>query len=311
MPTTPETPIVVGVDDSPSASHALDWAAAEAGRRHLPLRLVHVVEWQPYGPCPPEPPADTGQTVARARDRVLAAAPDLTVTTSTCQGDAAGALVAESVRAAMVVVGSRGLGGFRGLLVGSVSIQTAAHARCPVVVVRPPAPVPADRDVGRPEPERGGADDHDTEHHGAEHPGGGPVVVGVDGSSLSDMAVTFAFEEAALRGVGVTAVHAWQVPSAASPIDLALAAYQRIDLTDIERKLLTDSLAEQEKRHPEVPVRRLLRQGNAAALLVRESVGAQLLVVGSRGYGGFTGLLLGSVSDAALRHAECPVAVVR
>jgi nucleotide-binding universal stress UspA family protein len=135
------------------------------------------------------------------------------------------------------------------------------------------------------------------------------VVVGTDGSDLSGAAVAFGFEEAHLRGVGLTVVHAWRAPVAMS--DLLFNAYERLDLEDLEHKLLVEHLAPHEERHPDVAVRRVVAQGLPAAVLVHESTGADLLVVGSRGHGGFAGLLLGSVSDAAIHHATCPVAVVR
>jgi nucleotide-binding universal stress UspA family protein len=284
-----DAPIVVGIDGSPSSYAALNWAVPEANRRHLPLRLVHAVEWHSYEPVPPQRDGVT-EIVAQSLERVRTAAPDLHAATRLVDGDAAGALVEESAQASMVVVGHRGLGGFHHLFAGSVSIQTATHAHCPAVVVRPDPSEPT-------EPQAAGGSI-------------GRIVVGVDGSKLSLAAIDFAFEEAALRGIGLTAVHAWQIPLSESP-SVSFAVYERTDLADMERKMLVDSLADHEARHPDVPVRQLLVEGNAAAVLIQESVGAELLVVGSRGHGGFAGLLLGSVSDTAIRHASCSVAVVR
>jgi nucleotide-binding universal stress UspA family protein len=213
------------------------------------------------------------------------------VTVASIDGDPADVLLKESAAASQVVVGNRGLGGFRGLLAGSVSVQTAAHARCPVVVVRPHLPESAS-----PGPER----------HGV-----GRIVVGTDCSERSDRAVAFAFAEAQARGIGLTVVHAWRYPVSTSPGELVHVVVNRTDLTDMENDLVAKSFAEHREAHPGVPVQQVLAQGNAAAVLVHESFGADLLVVGSRGHGGFAGLLLGSVSDAAIRHAGCPVAVVR
>jgi nucleotide-binding universal stress UspA family protein len=288
------TPIV-GVDDSRSSYAALDWAVDEAGRRALPLHLLHVAEWQP-----PEidPAAGTGDEaiVAAARERVRSAAPDLPATDETVAGDPAGVLVDRSRHAGMIVVGNRGLGGFRRLLTGSVGVQTAAHARCPVVIVRPHLREPSPDEEPVEQPPR----------HAV-----GRIVVGVDGSDLSDAAVGFAFDEAAMRGVGVTAVHVWHYPVSGSPGEMIYAVCVRPDLSDVPNKILTQALAAHRKRHPDVPVLPVLAQGSPAAVLVHESIGAELLVVGSRGHGGFAGLLLGSVSDAAIRHAGCPVAVIR
>jgi nucleotide-binding universal stress UspA family protein len=283
-------PIVVGVDDSPPSYAALDWAIAEATRRQAPLRLVHVVA------SPPVRSAAAGNTAPAAANNAVSALerasetiPDVTV--ASIDGEPADILIKESAEASLVVVGNRGLGGFRGLLAGSVSVQTAAHAQCPVVVVRPHLPEQASA--------------------GPERHGVGRIVVGTDCSELSDRAVAFAFAEAQARGIGLTVVHAWRYPISTSPGELVHVVVDRTDLADMERDLVAKSYAEHREAHPGVPVHQVLAQGNAAAVLVHESFGADLLVVGSRGHGGFAGLLLGSVSDAAIRHAGCPVAVVR
>jgi nucleotide-binding universal stress UspA family protein len=288
-------PIVVGVDDSAPSYAALDWAIAEATRRQAPLRLVHAIESPHHGLVPlVRSTSDTAGTstannAVRALERVSETIPNVTV--ASIDGDPASVLIQESAYASLVVIGNRGLGGFRGLLAGSVSVQTAAHARCPVVVVRPHRPESAS--------------------HGPERHGAGRIVVGTDCSERSDRAVAFAFEEAEARDIGLTVVHAWRYPVSASPGEIIFAVVARTDLADMENDLVAKSIAEHREAHPGVPVQQVLAQGNAAAVLVHESFGADLLVVGSRGHGGFAGLLLGSVSDAAIRHAGCPVAVVR
>ena len=289
MTATAGAPIVVGLDGSPSSFLALDWAVQETDRRGLPLRLVTAIDWQSFVPGADQPTPEQRQAadaiIAEARERLSGR--DFSVALP--MGDPSLALVDESAHATMVVVGNRGRGGFRGLLAGSVSVQVAAHAVGPVVVVRPhPAESPAP-----------GHDQH----------GVGRVVVGTDCSTLSTAAVEFAFAEARLRGVDLTAVHVWEIPVSAS--DLLFNAYQRTDLEDLQHKLLAEHLAEYEQRYPDVHVRHVLAQGSPAGVLVHESAGADLLVVGSRGHGGFTGLLLGSVSEAAVQHARCPVAIVR
>jgi nucleotide-binding universal stress UspA family protein len=185
----------------------------------------------------------------------------------------------------VVVVGHRGLGGFTGLLVGSVGVQVAAHAAGPVVVVRP--------------------------HSAAAGASAGRVVVGIDGSPLSRAALGFGFEAAARRGVGLTAVHAWTEPVSTGPGDMLPLVYDADDVDAEETRLLAEALAGWAEKYPDVPVDRKVVRGRAAEALVAESAGAALLVVGSPGRGGFTGLLLGSVSQAALHHADCPVAIVR
>jgi nucleotide-binding universal stress UspA family protein len=197
-------------------------------------------------------------------------------------GFAVPVLQAESTRAELVVLGDRGLGGFTGLLIGSVATGLSAHASCPVVVVRGPEP---DGAVPRQE----------------------PVVVGIDGSPLSEAAVAFAFEAAARRRVPLVAVHAWRDLL----VDPTLAPLVDWDAAEVdEREVLAERLAGWGGTYSDVAVRRLVVRDRPARALVDESRRAQLVVVGSRGRGGFTGLLLGSVSQALVHHAHCPVAVV-
>jgi nucleotide-binding universal stress UspA family protein len=191
-------------------------------------------------------------------------------------------LQAESTRAELVVLGDRGLGGFAGLLIGPVAVTLAAHAACPIVVVRGPEP---DRMV------RSEA-----------------VVVGVDGSPTSEAAVAFAFEAAALRGVPLVAVHTWFD----MVVDATMAPLIDWDVMEAdEREVLAERLAGWAEKYPDVAVRRLVARDRPARALVEESGRAQLVVVGSRGRGGISGLLLGSVSQTLLHHAACPVAVVQ
>jgi nucleotide-binding universal stress UspA family protein len=309
MTAKPGRPVVAGVDGSLSSYTAVDWAAAEAQRRRVPLRLVHVVE-RSGDDHPPVSATDAPERGARGAsapvsvslsvsDEITAEAAayahacvtDLDVSAETVRGETVSRLVEESGRAAVVVVGNRGLGGLRSLLAGSVSVRTAAHARCPMVVVRPHLAPPANSDDPR---------------HGV-----GRVVVGVGSSALSRAALEFAFEEAALRGVGLTAVHAWRYPISASTGDLLLAAYERVDLRDEESELLTEALAPLRERYPEVPVQPVPAPAvSPSAALIHESDGAQLLVVGSHGRSTVATLLLGSVSHSAIHHAACPVAVI-
>jgi nucleotide-binding universal stress UspA family protein len=233
----------------------------------------------------------TDEITARAEAYAHTCVTDIDVTTEVLLGEPASRLADESTRAAVVVVGDRGLRGFRSLLAGSLPVRATAHAHCPLVVVRPHvAPTTDDLDP----------------HHGV-----GRVVVGVDGSDLSRAALTFAFEEAALRGVGLTAVHSWRFPVAAGTGDMLFAIYERVDLADDNQQFLTEALAPWRERYPEVPVRPVSVQAvSPTAALIHESGGAELLVVGSSGRGGLAALLLGSVSHAAIHHAYCPVAVI-
>jgi nucleotide-binding universal stress UspA family protein len=300
--TTPAAAIVVGVDGSPASVHAVDWATREALSQNCPLRIVHAFLWPlynvPLGP-PPFGPPDAGfehfaeRILAHAADRARRAAPGLDVSTSLPVRAPAAALIEASHDAALVVVGHRGLGGFAGLLLGSVGVQTAAHAACPVVVVRGSYPgETSDNGRGRPGP-------------------AGHVVVGVDGSDLSSLAVDFAFAHAALHGLGVVAVHAYRGPTVTAPDQPRIAAYDIDDLQEDHTRLLADALAGYRDKYPDVPVQEKIVPGRSAAALVAESNSAALTVVGSRGRGGFSGLLLGSTSQSALHHACSPIAIVR
>lgn len=284
---TSTAPVVVGVDGSSHQQVAIDWAVSEARLRRRPLRLVHAFDWAllgmsyaapPYGVVQEELQANAARILERSLAMAHHIAPDLDIDGRVVDGSPSAVLRDTSRSAAVVVVGHRGRGGFAGLLLGSVAAQVAAHAACPVVVARAP-----DRAADR-------------------------VVVGVDGSPLSDAALGFAFEEASLRGLGLTAVHASSEPAVA---DAALPlVYDIGDLRDGAARLLSESLAGWREKYPDVDVLSQIVHGRPARVLVEAAAGAALLVVGSRGRGGFTGLLLGSVSSAVLHHAAAPVAIV-
>lgn len=290
-------PVVVGVDGSSAADAAVDWAASEAMSQGRPLRIVHGFVWPlvrpavPLGPAPGDPP-DRGlrpaaeRILEEARARALGVAPAVEVTTRLVVGGAAPAVLEEARDAALVVVGNRGLGGFLGLLVGSVSVAVAAHAPCPVMVVRAAS----------------------TDEHPVTT---GRILVGVDGSEMSAMAVEYAFERAARHGSTVVAVHAWALP-VSGDAGADFAAYVYIDeFEQAGREILDEALAPARKRLPDVKVETKLVRDHPGHALQAESQDADLVVVGSRGRGGFRGLLLGSVSQAMLHHAACSVAVVR
>ncbi|MEV6715409.1 universal stress protein [Lentzea sp. NPDC051208] len=287
-------PVVVGVDGSSSASHAVRWAAEEAARRGTNLVIthscmvvpVHAPHVAPSSEAFAEAVYDHGRVVlAEATTVAKEAAPEVEATTELTSGGAAEQLVGRSASAQLVVLGSRGLGGFTGLLVGSIAVAVTTHALCPTIVVREPSPdaVP-DRDA--------------------------PVVVGLDGSPSSDAALAFAFEAATLRGVAVHAVRTWWDLTAETAWQRGLTATNLASIEAAEQRLLAEQLAPCTTKYPDVPVHRSLTRDRPAHTLVEQSAKAQLVVVGTRGRGGFRGLLLGSTSQALIHHAHCPVAVV-
>ncbi|WP_033341903.1 universal stress protein [Catenuloplanes japonicus] len=287
------TGIVVGVDGSPGAETAVRWAAARSGANGAPLRLVHAYSLPvPYPGSPFVPPGDpredaetygkAAQALLDAAARVAVEAGAAEVSTQAVTGGAAAALIEASDGAGLVVVGSRGHGGFAGLLLGSVGIQVSGHARCPAVVVREPATP------------------------------GGPVVVGVDGSAPSHAAVLFAFAEAERLRADLIAVHAWGLPAPVDPALMAFpTAHDREDYAVAAARVLHDALAEGRSRHPSVAVREASVESAVSAGLLEVAEHPALIVVGSRGHGGFAGLLLGSTSQYVLHHAHSPVAVLR
>lgn len=198
-------------------------------------------------------------------------------------GAAAQVLVAESEHAQLVVLGTRGLGGFSGLLIGSSTVQVSAHAACPVAVVPPAGPDRVD----------------------------GPVVVGVDGSEISSHALEIGYEQAQARGARLVAVHAWREPVAIGPGDVLPLVYDVDAVEEDERRVLAESVAGWQEKYPDVEVEQRLVRSQAAQALLAAAESAQLLVVGSRGRGGFRGLLLGSVSQTLLHHMPCPLVIVR
>ena len=285
----PRQSIVVGVDGSSTSDLALDWAVEEATRRTLPLHIIHAFS---YG----YPMTDIGigyainglrQLADRVRKdavtRARRAGPDLVITWSEPACRPAPALVEASETADTLVLGARGMSAARGVFLGSVSVQVAAHAQCPVVIV------------------------HDSPANTAA---GAPVVVGVDGSAVSSSAIAYAYEQASSRGVGLTVVHAWWLDNIE---DAAAAAIWTVDWQTFakeEQALVAESLAGWEEKYPDVPVRRHSVRGLPVEALIRQSKSACLVVVGTRGRGGFGGLLLGSVSQGVMHRARCPVAIV-
>lgn len=286
--------IVVGVDGSDEARHALAWARDEAVLRGTALRVVHA--WSPPPPVTEisamASPGDDELYEKLAQEVLIDACTtmsadspaSLTIESSAVRGYPSSVLLDEAAEADLLVVGSRGRGGFAGLLLGSVSHQCVHHADGPVAVVPMSAPAP----------------------------GRGDVVVGVDGSEGSWMALRWAVDEAAIRGARLAVVHAWTTLYPMPPGGIAVAPIHRREFVEQSERLLQEmvdgTVARAERPPPDIEL--LPVEEPPAPALLHRAEGAGLLVVGGRGRGGFAALVLGSVSQQCLHHATCAVVVV-
>jgi nucleotide-binding universal stress UspA family protein len=281
--------IVVGTDGSVGATAAVRWAAGTAERGGKPLQVVVAYHWQTPGrwygsPRDAAAAADerAGGIAAEAATVARAAGPHVELACSPVIGDPAPVLLKAAEDASMLVVGSRGRGGFGGLLLGSVGMQVAIRARGPVTVVR-----------GRPDRLFG------------------PVVVGVAPACAADDAIALAFEQAAERHCPLHAITAQTVPVSFSTLSIPPLMYDPDRERDELRAELRQQLAGWHAKYPDVTVDDEVVEGSAGAVLVDRSRDAQLVVVGTRTHGTLSGLLLGSVGMHLLHHAECPVLIVR
>ncbi|MEM6108636.1 universal stress protein [Mycobacterium sp. 050272] len=284
--------IVVAVDGSPASDTAVVWAARDAAMHNIPLTLFHAVV-TPTTTWPPVPYPDSllvkleddcRQQLAHAfklAEEAMPAGRKVTITKEFVYSTPALALIKMSDDAEMIVVGSSGRGLLARGVLGSVSSTVVRHAKCPVAVIR-------DEDV--PDPQHG------------------PVLVGIDGSPASELATAIAFDQASHRGVDLVALHAWS--------DVAILELPAFDWESVEaeaERSLTERLAGWHEQYPDVTVRRVLARDLPAQQIIQQtkSLEAQLVVVGSHGRGGLTGLILGSVSNTVLHSVLVPIIVAR
>jgi nucleotide-binding universal stress UspA family protein len=287
-------PVIVGYDGSRASDLAVVWAAQAATSRHLPLKVI--TAW-----TLPATEVGVGAGAAFDHQRLDAmreeshvilekggslasdTAGDITVSGEVASGPAAGVLVRKSDEAAMMVLGSQGRGGLAGLFLGSVSRQVAAHVECPAIIVRP-----------------------------AQDPSSREVVVGVDGSKSSLNALEFAFQEASRRAYSVRVLHTWEVPPIGAITGVPTFAPPEMlkNLAGAEMRITSEALAGYQEQYPDVSAKQEVLRGSPVKALREASEKAAMVVVGSRGRGGFTGLLLGSVSHAIAHNGKCTTAVV-
>lgn len=286
-----ERGIVVGVDGSPESHAAVRWAAQEAVLRRRPVTLLHVVA--PIVVTWPIEPVITGfyewqednatEVLKQSQETLhseVEGSPSPEVHLELRHDGIMTELSSASESADMIVVGSRGLGPVGGAVLGSVSRALLHHARCPVIVAREGVVRRPDRNL--------------------------PVLLGIDGSPASEAATAFAFEEASRRGVELVALHAWS--------DVAVFPILGMDWHTYEQQgheVLGERLAGWQEAYPDVRISRRIVCDKPARWLIDESKHAQLVVVGSRGRGGISSMLLGSVSTAVAESATTRVAVVR
>ncbi|MFI6494985.1 universal stress protein [Streptomyces sp. NPDC050564] len=285
-----DLPLVVGVDGSERSLRAVDWAADEAALRGLPLRLVYASLWERYegaalagdlGKPSEQVMAEDIVRVGARRARLRQS--DLEVSTAVLPEEPEYALVREGRHASAVVLGTRGRSGLVEMLLGSVSLTVAAHADCPVIVLR---------------------GSHDNQAGAGIH---GRVVVGVGEKGSNSAALRFAFQEARLRHVPLDAVRAWRCPAHETTDHPLLAS----EPARLHEQHATEVLEEALKNAPaDVELHRRTIEGPARRVLLAISHEAYLLVVGARRNPGHLGLQLGRVAHGTLHHAACAVAVV-
>ncbi|SCX27902.1 universal stress protein [Mycolicibacterium fluoranthenivorans] len=292
--TAPHNGILVAVDGSGCSDDAVRWAAAEAVLRRQKLSIVNIVSpltdgWYGAGMFGSPITAEFGAWQQDEADKIIADAvriardsvdgADLDISTEVPSTAVVPTLIDFSKQAAMIVLGSRGMGAVGRLLLGSVSTALVHHAHCPVAIIRGPL------------------------SEGQTH---GPVVVGIDGSPASERATAVAFEEASLRHAELVALHAFSNTEWPEVMPLPWSAFAAE-----AGERLAERLAGWQERYPDVVVQRVVVRDQPVQNLLAQAESAQLVIVGSHGRGGFAGMLLGSVSSAVVHQIHSPVIVAR
>ncbi|MFE1293980.1 universal stress protein [Streptomyces sp. NPDC058731] len=293
------SPVIVGVDGSAESLAAAEWAAREAVRRDRPLRLVHAWGWHPRGHD--GQPANAAQrhlgrrVLRQAEERIRRAVPDVHLTDEQVEGPATAALLKAVEQAELLVLGSRGLSGFTGVLAGSVAQGVVAKATRPVVLVR-----------------TGEEDEHVPADNGGPsiRTGHRDVVLGIDLADACDEVIEFAFEEAKLRRARLRVLYAWQPPSAISLGSGDIALVNDPQRAEEWQGFLHAVLVVWRDKYPGTEVLETVVEGRASTALVRAASAASLLVVGRRLSDRPTLPRIGPVAHAAIHHVGCPLAVV-
>jgi nucleotide-binding universal stress UspA family protein len=288
-----ELPLVVGVDGSEPSMRAVDWAADEAVLRKVPLRLVYASLWERYEGAAladtlgkPSEQALEDNILDTAARRAHRRDTDLKVTTEVLPEDAVSALLNEGRNACALVLGSRGRSRVAELLLGSVCLEVAARASCPVIVLR-------------------GSHDNQASNGMLRR-----IALGVGEEQQNSEAVRFAFQEAQRRGAALDAVRAWRCPARESVDHPLLAGEPARSHEERAVEILESELSRFAAEYPSMDLRRRTVEGPARRVLVDASTRADLLVVGARRRQGHLGLQLGQVAHAALHRSRCPVVVV-
>lgn len=293
MTATSGQPVVVGLDRSEAGRAAVEHAAELAVQRGQPLHLVRAFQPSQFpmrhrtglsGDIDDLLRKAAGRLVDETSEVLSLVYPTLQLSAELAPGSPAETLIGESREAAFLVVGSRGSGGFSGLVIGSTTLRVATHAHCPVVAV--PA-TPAD------DPPRAG------------------VVVGVDGTDVSEEAIDVAFQSASETDEQLMALHAWSDPAQTGHGVLLPLVYDPVTVNQEEQRVMAESMARWSEKYPNVTVVSRVVRDHPVRALVRAAEHARLLVVGSHGRGPVSGALLGSVSHGVLHHATGPVVVAR